>query len=404
MTTKMSMTYNVLWIDDEWDKMTTFQQECEEIYGLHLEPFRTRKAGMEAYERDIEHWDAVLLDAKMFDEGENEVAALSGFKKAIQRLDELSLKRTIPRFISTGQPDLMSDNTFKQLYDNFYKKGVDDVKLINDMLAAIANCDNQHVKKIYQDVFNAIGNLGIAKYTESILMEILVPMHYPGNEPNFKPSYHYNKLRQMIEYLFRVCNKFGIVPDQCITDGKVNLTMSSLYLAGKDAEKIGVRYGVKGDRIIPDYIENIIRSVLDFGNVHSHTVELNDEDTLKIEKILVSAKSRYIIFGLTLQLCEAIVWLSEYISKHNDKEANLSMCNRISCESNSIESAIAKYENKVFVVEKDKKNNYHCGQCRLSYNAAKDYLGLSVMLYDVKENKAKSLDNYPYFAKFKVKK
>ena len=51
----------------------------------------------------------------------------------------------------------------------------------------------------------------------------------------------------------------GLVPDQCITDGKVNLNQSSLYLAGKDAEKIGVRYGVKGDRIIPDYIENIIQ-------------------------------------------------------------------------------------------------------------------------------------------------
>lgn len=395
--------FNVLWIDDEWDKMTTFQQECEEIHGLHLEPFRTRKAGMEAFERNIDHWDAVLLDAKMFDEGENEVAALTGLRKAIQRLDELSLKRAIPRFISTGQPDLMSDDTFKQFYDNFYKKGIDDEKLINDMLEAIANCDNHQVKKIYQDVFTAIEDLGIAKYIEGILMDILVPMHFPGNDPKFKPSHHYTQLRQLIEYLFRACNEYGLVPGQCIADGKVNLTMSSLYLAGKDAEKIGVRYGKKGDRIIPDYVENIIRSVLDFGNVHSHTVELSDEDTMEIEKVFRSARSRYMIFGLTLQLCEAIVWFSAYISDHKDKEANLSMCNKIG-RVNTFEKAIAEYENKVFVVEKDEKNNYHCGQCRLSYNAAKDFLGLSVILYDIKENNAKSNDNYPYFAKFKINK
>lgn len=397
----MSMIYNILWIDDEWDKMTTFQQECEELHGLHLEPFRTRKAGMEALEHDIDHWDAILLDAKMFDEGENEVARLVGLRKAIQRLDELSLKRTIPRFISTGQADLMSDETFKESYGKFYKKGDDDIMLINDMLEAIKNTDNMQVVKIYQEVFNAIENLGITKYTQNIMIDILKPLHFPADDPNFKPYHHYTQLRQLIEYLFRVCNKFGLVPDQCISDGKVNLTMSSLYLAGKEAEKLGIRYGENGKRIIPDYIENIIRSVLEFGNVHSHTVELNDADYLKIEKIFRTAKSRFIIFGLTLQICEVLIWFAEYIPKHNDKEINSSMCNRIGTN-NSIASAIAKYENKVFVVEKDDKNNYHCGQCRLSYKAAKEYLGLSVILYDIKENSAKSLDNYPYFAKFKV--
>ena len=25
--------YNVIWIDDEWDKMTEFKDECEELQG-----------------------------------------------------------------------------------------------------------------------------------------------------------------------------------------------------------------------------------------------------------------------------------------------------------------------------------------------------------------------------------
>ena len=49
---------------------------------------------------------------------------------------------------------------------------------------------------------------------------------------------------------------------------------------------LGIRYGEIGERVIPDYIENLIRSILDFGNVHSHTVELDEEDSLKIENIL----------------------------------------------------------------------------------------------------------------------
>ena len=166
-----SMKYNILWIDDEWDKMTTFQQECEEIYDLHLEPFRTRKAGMEAFERDIDHWDAVLLDAKMFDEGENEVARLVGLRKAIQRLDELSMKRAIPRFISTGQTDLMSDENFRESFGHFYRKGDDDVKLITDMLKGIQNGDRQQIKTIYKDVFSAIYDLGINQFSEILVSD-----------------------------------------------------------------------------------------------------------------------------------------------------------------------------------------------------------------------------------------
>ena len=143
--------YNILWIDDEWDKMTTFQRECEELYGLYLEPYRTRKAGMEALERNIDHWDAVLLDAKMFDENDNETASLTGLGKAKQRLDELSIRRAIPYFISTGQPDLISDKNFKDLFGDYYIKGNDDVKLVDDMLKAIENSDSQQVKTIYKD-------------------------------------------------------------------------------------------------------------------------------------------------------------------------------------------------------------------------------------------------------------
>ena len=387
----MSMIYNVLWIDDEWDKMTTFQQECEEIHGLHLEPFRTRKAGMEAFERDIDHWDAILLDAKMFDEGENEVAKLVGLRKAIQRLDELALKRTIPRFISTGQTDLMSDENFKDSFGDFYKKGEDDVKLINDMLEAINNSDNMQVKKIYQDVFCSLKDLGIAKYTESILTDILTPMHFPADEPYFKPVYHYNQLRLLIEYLFRACNKVGLIPDQCVFEGKLNLNQSSLYLAGKNAEVIGIRYGKIGERIIPDYIESIIRSVLEFGNIHSHTVELSEEDTQKIEKILKSAKSRFIIYGLTLQLCEAIIWFAEYIKQHNDIEENLWYCT-------ALYNVGEEYNGREIEPLMDENGIWHCDECVVAIHNWTP--GKKIRLKDVQLNTNYTKDGYPYFARF----
>ena len=64
---------------------------------------------------------------------------------------------------------------------------------------------------------------------------------------------------------------------------------------------------------------------------------------------------------------------------------------------------IEKYEGKDFVVEQDEKNNFHCGQCRLSYKAAQGLKGKTVTLYNVTVNDAKSKDNYPLFAKFCIK-
>ena len=383
--------YNILWIDDEWDKMTTFKQECEEIHGLHLEPFRTRKAGMEAFEHDIDHWHAVLLDAKMFDESENEVASLDGLRKAKQRLDELKIKKAIPYFISTGQPDLTSDSIFKASFGDFFVKGKDDVRLIETMLKEIAKSDIVQVQHMYQDVFEALSSLEIYDITTNILSDIFVAMHFPANDPNFKPVHHYNQLRQLLEYLFRACNKVGMIPDQCLAGSNINLNQCSMYLAGKDCLKAGVRYGNPGEKVIPEYIESFIRAILDFGNTHSHTVELSADDQSKIEFIFHTKKSRYIIFGLTMQICEVITWLADYISKHNDKEINLLYCTELP-------KGGTEYNGREIEPERDENGIWHCGECVV---AIKTWIpGKKMRLKDVQPNTRNKKDKYPYFAKF----
>ncbi len=356
---------------------------------------------MEAFERNIDDWDAVLLDAKMFDENDNETASLAGLGKAKQRLDELSIRRAIPYFISTGQPDLISDKNFKDLFGDYYIKGDDDVKLIEDILKAINNSDSQQIKTLYKDVFSGLDKIGVRNYVEPILMDILLPLHYPAKEPNFKPVYHYNQLRQLLEYLFRACNMVGLVPNQCITDGRVNLNQCSLYLAGKDAEKSGVRYGEKGERIVPGYVESIIRAILEFGNIHSHTVELEEEDIHKIEGIFRTAQSRFIIFGLTLQICEVIIWFSDYITKHDDKEVNLLLCNELQCEESTYSEAdeAKKYLNREFEPVKDEDGIWHCEKC---YVKITSWESGKMELTEIKLNTDKRTNTkYPYFARYK---
>lgn len=88
---------------------------------------------MEELDRNLNSWDAVILDAKMFDESEDETPKLDGLRKAIRHIDQLSMKKSIPYFISTGQPDLMGNEMFTQSFGHFYIKERDDLQLIEDL-------------------------------------------------------------------------------------------------------------------------------------------------------------------------------------------------------------------------------------------------------------------------------
>ncbi len=389
----MSDMYNVLWIDDEFDIMTSFQEECLESYNLKLIPFRTRKAGMEALDKDLDYWHAVLLDAKMFDESENEVADVDGLRKAKQHLDELKMKKYIPYFISTGQPGLISDEMFKKSFGDYYEKGRDDERLMKDIKGAIDKSEVVQVINRYKDVFEALDSLGIREASEKTLTSILVAMHYPAKDPNFNPMLYFNQLRQLLEYIFRACNEVGLVPDQCLAGNNINLNQSSQYLAGKNATVAGVRYGEQGERVIPEYIETLVRCILDFGNIHSHTVELSADDQMKIESIFRSKKSRYIIFGLTLQLCEVITWMADYIAQHNDKEVNLLYCMELPKDGK-------EYNGRELVPVRDEDGTWHCEECLVAIKKWED--GKIARLRDVQPNTSKTKDKYPYFAYFDI--
>ena len=42
----MSNSYHILWIDDEWEEMTSFQKYCKLHYNMELTPFKTQKEGL----------------------------------------------------------------------------------------------------------------------------------------------------------------------------------------------------------------------------------------------------------------------------------------------------------------------------------------------------------------------
>lgn len=397
----MKNIYNVIWIDDEWDKMDEFKLLCEEVHHIHLEPFRTQKAGMEELDKHLESWDAVILDAKMFDESEYETPMLTGLSNAINHINQLSLRKRIPYFISTGQPDLVDDEKFTQIYKEFYIKGKDDLRLIEDLKREVDNFPRHQVQLFYND---AIENLReINQSACETIIDIFEAMHYPSSHPNFKPILYYNQLRQILEYVYRAANKVAIIPDECISNsGEVNLSQCCHYLSGNNATVLKIRYGEKGDRVIPKHIQDMMVHILTLGNINSHTSKLSEEDERNLA-IYINENvynSRYLIYSLALQLCEVVMWMNCYIANHPNKEENQKKCVKLE----SIEECNKEIseDDKIGIVEYD-GTSYHLGDkflLKRSLIENKGWQSKKIKVVEYIKNKEIDASKYKFYAKY----
>lgn len=404
----MKPKYEVIWIDDEWDKMSQFKNECEVIHNIYLHPFRTQKAGMEALDSNLNRWDAVLLDAKMFDQSEeNEVAKLDGLGKAINHINQLPARHRVPYFISTGQPDLMDNETFKQFFGKFYVKEKDDLQLINDIKEAVDNSTRFRVKSFYPEAIECLSSLN--NNAKEIIVDILETMHFPDTHPDFNPVLYYNQLRQILEWNFRYAIKFGLIPDDCIESKGVNLNQCCCYLSGKNCDIIHKRYGEYRsrndfDRIIPQYIENMIFLVLNLGNINSHTAELDKKDKDELDVFFKGNvnNSRYLIYSLALQVCEISLWLSKYIEEHQDVEANQKWCKSISGNLDlPINQPQDNYDDEDVGIVECTNGLYHIGE-KFLLNAKmieqRGWLHKKVKVVGKDFNTSSTCKQYPYFA------
>lgn len=401
----MKITYNVLWIDDEPEKSAVFEEECRELHGIALHSYKIRKDGIIALQNRFDEWDAVLLDAKMPEESANEVADITGMKDVIDLINKLSIRRKLPYFISTGQPDLMADDTFRKFFGRYYIKGRDDVQLLNDMVEAMEALPEHQIMAMYRDAFDAMERISLGSQCKKTLIDILATIHFPADHKDFSPKRHYNQIRQILESIFVVCIEKGILPEACGSGGTINLNQSSIYLAGGECDKIKVRYEEKGNRIVPIYIEKVIQYILHISNSMSHRSSNKDNS----EDYFKTSESRYLIFGYTMHLLEVILWFDGYFRENPDVDLNKSKCKPLLQSDNksdievkrplSLEEAERKYVGQSFLPKKDENGIWHCGECYVRGIKTIDIVEITeIRINTIAEIK------YPYFALYKRNK
>lgn len=384
----MKTKYEVIWIDDEWDKMDAFKEECEVIHNIILHPFKTRKAGMEEFDMNPQKWDAIILDAKVLDETENETPKLVGLRKAKEHIEKKSSIRRVPYFIFTGQPDLMDNEIFGESYGSFYVKGRDDAKLIEDIKEKAGNYTRYQIKELYCDYVEMLFDLN-QDVCDNIL-KILETMHYPNSHPDFTPRHYYNPLRQALEYVFRTTRKIDLIPDEFFPGSNINLNQCFMYVIGKEASKLGYKHG--GGSIVPRHIQDMMSLIVNLGNANSHSIEpshsteLSDDEIQEYEIHIknTGANSKILLFSMALQFYEILQWANNYIKEHQDKEANKK--NWIHLTINEETEKKSKEGNEEGVIERDENGYYHIGDNYSVFLNRKELLGKKVKIISYKDN------------------
>lgn len=284
---------NVIWIDDEYEKNLSFIEKCKELHNIIIKPFKTSKDGMNALENNIDHWDAIILDAKAFDESENEQQSLRGLAHSVKRINELSSKKQIPYFIYTGQPDLISNDTFSEMYDNIYVKGNvggnNGSKMIQDIIAEVNERENIVIRKKYSQIFS-----WLPSPIDDELLDILKIIE----NDNHSNSDVFNKIRKILDWVMVELYDYGLLVEKFTG---TNLAQCSTFLGKKEMQKF-----------VPQYIQRQIHSCTAIANEGSHRITIDND--------VKSGKAPYLAFSTVYELLNILIWYNHLPKDQVEKD------------------------------------------------------------------------------------
>lgn len=376
----MDKRYKVIWIDDEYDKQDVFIDLCREC-GIDITPFKVAVEGLNVLERDVSKWDAVILDAKVYCDSEEEVASLAGLRKCYDVINRLSVqkKKEIPFFISTGQPDLCSDENFRAMFGDYYIKERDDDQLIADIKR---RADEQFETQIHHKFREAFE---LCKEKHQELMHIAKIIE----SENYNDTSFFNDLRKILTWLLvKYCPAHGL--------GRSYNEEESMSLS----KAKGLISTLKHTGIIPDYIIYTIESCEFVAQNGSHSKEEGEnkgsKNALIVDEHTRDSINRHIIPAAFYELLSIISWCKLL----PDDEVGISALSEKITLMQQLRQEMITYQIED-VVQRDEKGNFYCVNCKLPYTYCNQYHmeGKKVGIKNTQPNTEPLTCNlYPLFA------
>lgn len=273
--------YKILWIDDKWEELISFKDVCElPENGFDVVTCTNAEEGMVIFEKLLEDWSGVILDAKVFKGKDSQVDTLAGLKYSIERINKLSYRREVPYYIFTGQPDTASGTAFAEEHEgHYYEKDKDEDKLIADIKKGAEGLEETQIIHRHQVIFDT--------WPESRhdLLRVLKAV----DNKEWQNNSLLNDIRKiMSDVMYRMydCGLSTVKHDAS------NLKECSIMLGKPYMEEL-----------IPIYVQRAIHTCVDITNPGSHRTT-TDKDVME-------GKAPYVIRSLVYNMLDVLYWCKD---------------------------------------------------------------------------------------------
>ena len=277
-TEKKMSKYKILWIDDKWEELDSFKEVCElPEHGMEIIPCKYSVDGMQLFEKNLEEWSGVILDAKVLMDKNSELDQLKGLTYSIKKIQQLSHRREVPYYIFTGQPDTASGTAFaEEHYEHYYEKDHDEDRLIEDIKRNADDLVNTQIIHKYQQIFDTWPHLN------HDLLRILKVLE---NE-DWQNNSVFNDIRKIVTDIMNLLYEKGFCG---IEHNGSNL--------GQCSTDVGKTYK---EELIPIYIQRSIHSLVADTNPGSHRTQ--------VDKDVAAGTAPYLLRSLIFDLLNVLYW------------------------------------------------------------------------------------------------
>lgn len=291
--------YNILWIDDEHEKLGGLKMQASQN-GITLNGHKSLNSGLTELESKYYLYDAVLLDAKFF-ENEDDAAGSEDIVNLALAKDRIQgLRKKFDFFVLTGQAQLYDDHTFKAFVPKFFRKGIaDDVSLLfQEIIAASEKQPARQARKVFPVSFVPFDKGIISARYEHILVEMISSYL----QEDYKKK-NCNTQRDLLEVVFKSMNHIPCIPNSLFdtNTGSPNLAWCTRFIEDRPTtDGNGTTHRL--NKTIPQEIKLAFRKLKESTSKYSHLSE-NEEAKLPF-------------LSNTFLLMEILTWLPEFVDKY----------------------------------------------------------------------------------------
>lgn len=197
-----------------------------------------------------------------------------------------------------------------------FEKAQGGLPVLDYLKGIIQDLPAYKVKMKFKDALKACDSAGLTvdstNHIHAILRNLMGNSTLDADYPKH--------LRSCLESMFRSAHRLGLVHEKCIDRGQVNLTACSMFLSGKPFNLLGVQCAV---RHAPELVEQHIHHILNVTNSFSHTAdESTSQNKGKLEAYRSLINTPYLLYSLTFELLDVLVWYEAYAEAHSNVEEN----------------------------------------------------------------------------------